>query len=441
MRNIHRLIILSMLLLAGALWASAQQDAVTLTLPQAVRLALQYNPSLREATGKDAAARAGIQQARAGMLPQIAVATGVSNVSSVPDITVLPGHPGVVLGYYNTWLNNLSAQQVLYAGGRLKALLRQATDEARAVAANNERTRQVVAYNAERAFFLLYTAQQEEVVADDALHAAQDHLKVAQSRLNERAAPKYDVLRAEVEVQNTQQDLVGAQTDIQTAQAGLQQALGGDAKEYRASDPGFDLAAPSPVLDEALQRANRQRPEIRALDWQHRAADAAVVAANGMKLPTIALGVGYQYAQPSSPLELNRWTVSASASLPLFDGGLANADRHAAEAQRIQVSAEQDELRASIVAEVKEAFARFTAAGAQIVTARKQVELADEMLRIANVRYQAGVATATEIADAQTSLTQSRQRLTAALSQWGIASAELRLAIGAAPSSEPPAAK
>ena len=406
-----RLLFLSALLIMCALATPAQQDTTALTLRQAVRLALQHNPALREAMGKGEAAQAGIQAARAALLPQVLLSSGVSNTSKVTDIAVLPDHPGVVLGYYNTWLNNLSAQQVIYSGGRLKALLRQATDEARAVEADNERTRQVVAYNAERAFLLLLTAQQEQVVAQDALNAAQDHLKVAQSRLAERAAPKYDVLRAEVEEQASEQDLVGATTDIQTAQASLQQALGGDEHNYRAVDPGLNLAAAPPPLDDELQHAKLQRPEMRALDWQQQAADAAIVAAKGLQQPTLSLGVGYQYASPESPLLLNRWLLTLSAALPIFDGGLAHAERHAAEARRTQVSAAQQELNATIVAEVKEAYARLTAACAQIIAARKQVELSEEMLRIANVRYDAGVATATEIADAQTSLTQSRQRL------------------------------
>ncbi len=63
--------------------------------------------------------------------------------------------------------------------------------------------------------------------------------------------------------------------------------------------------------------------------------------------------------------------------------------------------------------------------------AGKRIEQAEELLRLANVRYAGGVGTAMEIADAQASLTRARQGLTSARAERGIAEAELRLAVGA----------
>ena len=101
-----------------------------------------------------------------------------------------------------------------------------------------------------------------------------------------------------------------------------------------------------------------------------------------------------------------------------------------AAAQRDQVAAAREILETTIEREVRQAHARATAACTQVGVARGRVELAEEMLRVTRVRAESGVSTATEVADAQTSLTRARQGLIRAGSDLRIAGAELRLAMG-----------
>jgi len=397
---------------------------------EAVSLALQNNPSLREAEGKNAASLAAIDRTQSPQLLQLKLDSRFSDVSKLPSITLPGGAPTLTLGSKDTWLTTLTAQKVIYSGGRLEALVGQATNVAKAAEATSERTRQLVAFGAERAFLLLLAAQQGEDVAQQALVAAEEHLAVAESRYEAKAVPRFDVLRAEVQVEQSRQELIQAQSAIETAHAALLQALGLHGRSFTAVETGLPTNAEIPTLDEALRLAYQQRPEVQALDRQLGAAGEGIRAARAEARPTLGLAADYQLASPESPFQFNRWSVAAVLSLPILDGGNAKAKQREAEAQRDQVMAARDSLLDSVESEVTQSHARAVSAAAQIEVARKQVELAEEMLRVAKVRYEGGIATPTETADSLATLAGARQGLTRALAEWGIARAELRFAMG-----------
>ena len=412
------------------LWAQEGTAPRPLTLEDAVALALQHHPALREADSRTAAARAGVDRADAAHQVQVKVDSRYATVGDVPTLTAAGGMP-VVLGHDTTWLTTLAAQKVIYSGGRLEALIRQATSTARATDALQDRTRQQVAFGAERAFLLLVAAQREREVAQQALQTAEEHLAIARARYAARAAAQFDVLRAEVQVEEARQDVIRAESNLQVTHAALVQALGMPEGAFTVAEADLAPVPDLPALEDLQRQAGEARPEIRAFDWRVRAAESAISAARAERRPTLSLLADYQLVSPESPLQLTRWSAGIAVSLPILDGGAARARQREAMAQRDETQAAQDALRQAILAEVSQAYARVRSAHAQIVVARKRVEQSEETLRIANVRYQEGVGTATEIADAQTTLTRARQGLTRARAEAGITEAELRLATGA----------
>ncbi|HEY3377344.1 MAG TPA: TolC family protein [Armatimonadota bacterium] len=420
------------LLLTGArARAEDTTPATPLTFTEAVSTALAHNPSVREASSRTAGVRASSEQAQAALRPQVRLDSRYTMLSRVPEIAVMPGQPPFSLTQKNTLLTTVSAQQVLYSGGRLGALVRQASDLTHAAEANAERARELVVYGAERAFLLLVAAQRRSGVAQQTLTDAQEHLRVAQVRLDARAVPQFDVTRAEVQVQEALQGVIDAQTEIETTHAALLDALGLPNGHFTALETGLFGLTPVPAPDTLVQLAQISRPEIRAFSWQVRSSEAAIQVAKGERKPTVSLNADYQMVSPQSPSQIDRLELAAVASLPVWDGGTARAKMRAAEAQRAETLAAQDSLRNEVSKEVRQAYAEVQSAVAQIAVAQKRVQQAEELARIAIVRYDAGVNTAMEVADAQTQLTQARLGLTRALTSWGVASADLRLAVGA----------
>ncbi len=426
----RRLAALILVLLGIAVTAAADPSAPrTITLPEAVAMALRNNPALGFADHDAAAALAAVDRAQAEHKIQLRFDSRYTHLSEVPSMSAGPAG-SVTLGDKDTWLMDLAAQKILYSGGRLEALVQQAASAARAVEAGRERTRQMVAWGAERAFRLLAAAQQERESAQKSLDAAADHLRMAQSRFEARAAARFDVIMAEVQVAQARQEVIRAGSGIEVTGAAFLQALGLPDGEFIAADatPPTGLR---PLIEDLLAQAILQRPELAAAGWQVEGARAGVSAAKGERWPVVSVAADYQYVEPESVTQYNRWALNAILTLPILDGGRAGARIREAEERTAQALAARESIRFQVELEVRQALARVVSADAQVEVARKRIEQAEELHRLAGVRYQAGVGTSTEIADALAGLTSARQGLTRALTEQGIGEADLRLAVGA----------
>ena len=301
--------------------------------------------------------------------------------------------------------------------------MREATDQARATEATSQRTRQQVIYDTERTFELLVAAQQESVVAQQTLEDNQAHLHDAQVRFQARAAAKYDVLRAQVDVESARRQLTNAQADIQYALDALLQAMGLQCGDYTAVErtpPIITLCC-----DELLTRAYANRPEVLSFCYQIKAADEAIKAARDQRLPVITLSANYNAVSPPLPTQISNWTVALGFSMPLYDSGLITSEVREAQAQRVETMAARDAICVAIASEVRDAYTRYQAASENFSVAKEQVDVAKEAYRIAQVRYNAGVSTATEVADVQSALLTAQQGLVTAQANLGIALAEV----------------
>ncbi len=418
------------LVVAPAARAGEEAQPAALTLGRAVAMAVAGHPALVEAGQRQAAAEASVRLARAEKGVQVRLDSRYTRLSKVASLSPIPGGPSISLGEKDSWTADLAAQKVIYSGGRLEALVHQAADGAKAAEASRSRAVQAVAFNAERAFRLLLAAQQSEEVARLSLAAAEEHLKAARDRFEAKAAARFDVLRAEVQVEESRQELIAAAAGLLTARAGLLAAVGLAEGEFTAVEPETS-SAPRPRLEELLEQARLGRPEAAAAGWRIAAAAEGVKAARGESWPTVSLAADYLWADPESLMTYDRWAVAAVVTVPILDGGRRSARRESARAQQAQAEAARREVWLAIDAEVRQAYARAESSDDAVAVAGKRIEQAEELLRLANVRYAGGVGTAMEIADAQASLTRARQGLTSARAERGIAEAELRLAVGA----------
>lgn len=409
--------------------ALAEAGRLPLTLVEAVDLALRHNPALAGAAGRESAAWAALERTGSERWPQLRLDSRLAHVSEV-SVIQMPGASPVPLAEEDTWVTAATLQQQLFTGGRLSALVRQAGRGAEAARAARLRARQGVAFAAERAFLLLLAAQEETGVAAKNLVAAESHLKVANERFAARVAARFDVLRAEVQVEEARQEAIRADGSLLAAHALLLQALGLESGEYAAVPPAGSPPA-RPPLGSLLADARRLRPDLEALGLQVEAAEEGLRVARAERLPSLAAFAEYLHAEPESRTLFSRWAVGASLSLPVLDGGRAAARRAEAAAALVQARAAFDAQLRLVESEVRQAHARGASAEAQVLVSARRVAQAEELLRLAEVRFAGGVGTATEVADAQASLARARHGATRAGADQGIAAAELALAVGA----------
>ena len=428
---------------------SAPAAPEPLALEQAVATALALNPRIHEAEQNLAAARATVTQARAGRSPTADVQvtrTRISDVAQFPMPVIGPSggleFKTVSLARKEQTQGTLTVIQPLYTGGRIPALIRQSKAGVSGSEEGLARTQQTIVNDVKQAYYGVLVAADFVRVADDALASAREHLRVAQARYDAGVAPRFDVLRAETRVADGEQSLIQARNGLDLARAALNNAMG------VPQDRGFELTTPfvqPPVaagaLSELIAQAEQSRPELGQIQAQIGASGAAADVARSDKYPTLGLAWVSNRVLDATAFQVSNWTLSLAARMTVFNGKQTSAAVSRARHEQESARALLEQVRQGVALQVRQAYLALNSASERITAAAKGVEQAQEALRIANVRYQAGVSISVEVIDAEVALATARNQYAQAVYDYSVALAALEYAVGASPTAAEPAAQ
>jgi outer membrane protein len=124
------------------------------------------------------------------------------------------------------------------------------------------------------------------------------------------------------------------------------------------------------------------------------------------------------------------WDASVSVSWPLFDGGRADAEVAEAAAAGRAVQERLDELDSVVALDVRQRLAELESSRAVIAAAEAALLAATEARRVVGERFSAGVATSTDVLDAQGAVLQAGLDRTQAMANARLAEARLQRALG-----------
>jgi outer membrane protein TolC len=191
-----------------------------------------------------------------------------------------------------------------------------------------------------------------------------------------------------------------------------------------------DLAVRLPRVDraEAIATGLRERPDLQSLRTAAGMQKEAVEIARAGLRPTATLTGSYQFAYDSEPYsssEEDEWEAVLSVKVPLFDGGATRGKVAQAQALLTQDEQAVQKKEEAVRAEVTDACLTLESAAEAVGSAEKNLALARESLRLAEVGYREGVNTQLDVLDARTSLTRARQTLSQALRDQRVALARL----------------
>jgi outer membrane protein len=188
----------------------------------------------------------------------------------------------------------------------------------------------------------------------------------------------------------------------------------------------------TPELRTAIEQAYRQRPEVLAAEQNLRSAEESVRYERRARNPDVNLQAGYSYTPDTSGFaaQKDNYSISANLTLSVFDSGLIRARVRQAQDQADALRATLDQVRQAVALDVRTALLNLREAEARRGTTASNVNQAREALRIANVRYQAGVSTIVEVTDAQVALTQAQTNQVNADYDYVVAQAAVERALG-----------
>jgi outer membrane protein TolC len=420
------------ILLALAAGAAAQAPApLQLTLRDAVNLALKQNPMVILANLGVAQSEQERLVARSGLLPQAGLnATEVDQRFNIEALLGRP-FPGIPqhAGPFQTFQAGVDFQEVfdltLWRRYRSAQL---GVDGSRAgeLTAREESVLLVVSQ---------YLGSQR-AAAD--VSAAQSQVDLAQALYDQAAdlqqhgvGTGIDTLRANVQLQNQKQRLIVARTSLDTSLFGLSRLLNVDPhRKIELSDQVSFFDTPATPVDQTIERAYANRPELKQLTLQERQADLALVEAGDARLPRVTVKGDWSQQGLTPTSVIPSYTYQAGVDVPIFTGGRIEAQRTQADLAIKQLKQQETDLRNRIALEVKTAAAQLESARGEVDVANQGVELARQEVDQARDRFQAGVADNIEVITAQDELARANDNQIGALYRYNQARADLAHSAG-----------
>jgi outer membrane protein len=423
--------------------AAYSYAAETLTLDQAIDIALRNNPGLKAADAQVEVADAGVLRSASGFLPKVTVSETWNRTDSPlmalgtklnqEIVTSADFDPAVMnrpdpISNYNT---RLSVMQPVWNGGKEYVGRKQATLAKEASIQDRERARQETVFNVIKAYYGVLLAKEYYKVAVQSLETTSATVKLAEARYKAGAVLQSDLLRATVQLAEVKEMATRSQNSVKLAIAALNFAMGvpqGTEHEVSGILSARDLkTGMAAMLDDAASK----RPDLMSMELNRRNTEKSVTMARADYLPSLNV-MGQMDWNSDKPAgdEAKSWAVMAVLQWNLFDGLVTRSKVKEALATSSRMRSLEEQTRSAVQLQVMQAYYNLTASLDRIAATSSSVQEAEEGLRIVQQRYEVGMTTFVDVLGAENSLIRARTNVLQALYDNNIAQAELKLAVG-----------
>ena len=438
--------------MALATGAAAQPQAMPLTLEEAIAQGIANSQRLAELQARGEAAEFAIAGRRAADMPSIALLGGYTRTNHVEEFSVPTtiGRPPQVLypDVPDNYHSRLDLQWPIYTGGRTDALERAARAERSAIEKDVDAARADLRLEITRAYWAVVTAREAEAVLQRSLEAVDAQVSDVKTRLASGLVPPNDVASAEAQAARQRVLSIEAINQRFLAEADLRRLTGNDtataapppSESLRPAGGGAMPPAPAWFpggnFADLIADALKVRPERQALEARADAAVDRADAAGTSARPQVAVTGGYDYARPNPRIfpraaEWNTsWDASVNVSWTLWDGGRRAAEQGEARATASALKTRIADFDRQTTFEVRARVLELDSSRQSVAAADEEIRAAAEAERVVGERYRAGVATTTDVLDAQVARLQAELDRTRAMANVRLAEARLKRALG-----------
>lgn len=416
-------------LLLGLLCWPVTVWAETLTLRQCVDTVLHKNPRILAAQANREESQAELAAVRKDLFPALRLDYLYKRQPSDSRAETFPA----LENYYNY---ALTLEQPLFRGGALVTNVKINELGLQRSGATHDKTSNDLVLSTHTAYFTLLKNQKLEQEAAQAVSRLEKHLKDAKNFYQAGLIPKNDLLTSELELAQGRQDLLRARHGTKLAAAALnillQQPV---ARELQVADE-FTYTPREAPWENLVEQALATRPELWQTELDVNRAEQEITLAQADYFPAITLSATYEKqgdkpwidSYPYGASEIKSAQVVASWKLWAWG---QSRDRVTAAQRRLTATREEAaSTRDAVSLQLREAYLRVEETAEHIGVTGKAIEQAEENYRINESRYQAQLASSTEVLDAQTLLIKAKTNYYNALYDHNIAIAGLEWATG-----------
>jgi outer membrane protein TolC len=401
-------------------------EVKTLSLRQALELADRNNREIQTARLQTDRSTASIRQAQAAESVTVTADGSLTNqgapvVASIPNSTVgTPLRAGIQADY------------ALSSAGRNSSQVKAAQEQLRFDQLDVERVARRVRADVITAYYDLQQADEQLKINIAAVTNAERSLRDAQLQEKAGLGTKFDVIRAEVQKATADQDVTRLKSQQLNARKRLAQILNvSENIEYVAGDTVAPRGTWDTSLENSIVIAYSNRPELKQQEVRRRIGEQQAIASAAGDQPQFSLFARYDLGKDfqRSVGFADNYSAGARVTWNFLDGGASSArvsqsrsDQAIADSQYIF---NRDQIRLT----VEQAFNTLNSDKQNIITSTKAEGQATESLRLARLRFAAGVGTQTDVISAETELTRARSNKLQAVVGYNRSLSTLRNAV------------
>jgi outer membrane protein len=427
--------------------APAQQspESSSLTLQQAVTIALEKNPLRKAAAAGTSASAAEVRVARSSLLPHLNFSETATRGNDPVYVfgsklrqqrfadadfalnklnTPLPfGNFATRFG--GTW--NLFDSFASWHG------INRAKQMNEAAARQLDRTEQEIVFRVINSYYEVLLAGKQLEVSEQAAKTAEAIVDRSQARFDSGLVVESDLLTAKVRLAERQQEVIRARNNLDLARAQLCTAMGVPPESsLQLTEVLAEHKLPLPVLQETEKQALTSRPDLKRVASEEAAQRQSVSIAKSSFGPQISAFAGWEMDNPTflAGGGGNNWLGGIEVKVDIFQGGAKRAELSRQRALEERAVAMKQAAADAVRLEVRRAYYDMDTSRQQVEVARAVIAQAQESLRINQDRYDSGLTTITDLLGAEEAASRSQTDYWEAVYRFHTSYANLELASG-----------
>ena len=415
------------------------EQTQSITLEQALELARRNNQELQVSLLQLEVAKAAVKQQQAALLPSLNLNTQLtrSQTAGGQRANELATNAGQIPNPDNdapttSFNGGLQLNYSLFTSGARLAAIRQAEEQLRSQELDVERLSEEIRLNVATEYYNLQQADEQVRISRSAVENAEVSLRDAQALEEAGVRPKFDTLQAQVNLANAQQELTNARSSQRIARRQLVTRLNlAQSATVTAADPVKLAGLWRTPLENSIVLAYQNRPElqqqlaVRNINEQQR---RQALSALG---PQVSVVANYNLLDQfdDSVGVTDGYSIALTANLNLFDGGASRAQAAQAKANIEVAETQFSQQRNNIRLQVEQAYSSLQSNLENVQTSEAALGQANESVRLARLRFQAGVGTQLEVINAENALTRAEGNRINAILDYNRALASLQRAV------------
>jgi outer membrane protein TolC len=391
-----------------------QGDARSLTIDEAIVLALKQASAFQLSQIDERIAAEDVKQARASFFPQFTVP--LTYFGTTPSRYRIEGEPPTFSYVSSSAINEtialLQASGEIDISGRLRAQLRRSRHLLEAARAGTLVARRALALNTVDAYYTLVLARQRRRLAEETLSLAEGFVKVVEGRQQrgEDESEGADILRARSQLATRRDELEQARAaesgamDVLRVLTGVSFTTSIDVQRISQDLP--TVSDFSSYTEELL----KSRPELAQVDAQKRAAQEEARAARGERLPQFAYTVngGFDAGDFRPLTKYSGGSATVTLTIPIFDFGASKSRETQARLRAQSLDVQRETTMRLLQQEFYTARATALSALARIREVEAGANDAQKNLMLVFAHYRTKKATITDVVDAQAAYAEAR---------------------------------